>query len=51
MSKQDRTGTLCTLCKVGKYFETQLQDDWEGTLHCTSCNHCVQRYRSKESEE
>jgi len=44
----DRTGTLCTQCKVGKYFERSLHDDWEGTLHCISCNHCVERWIEDE---
>lgn len=41
---RDRLGTVCLKCKSGTYQETCLQDDWEGKLHCVSCDHMVRRY-------
>jgi hypothetical protein len=41
----DRTGTRCGECGKGEYRETRLQDDWDGNLHCTECDHEVRRYR------
>lgn len=40
----DMAGAACLVCTTGTYQETSLYDDWEGTLHCSSCGHEVRRY-------
>jgi hypothetical protein len=41
---KDMSGQTCIKCEKGKYIETSLHDDWEGTLHCSKCNHETKRY-------
>ena len=40
----DLKGTQCTQCGLGEYQEATIYDDWQGTLHCTKCNHKTNRY-------
>jgi hypothetical protein len=40
----DLTDTLCD-CKKGYYRESLLNDDHDGTLHCTNCYKEVKRYK------
>lgn len=47
----DRTGKKCTKCKKGKYHETTQMDDMDGVLHCTNCNHRIDRWSKTVKEE
>lgn len=40
----DYAGADCTSCNVGYYVEKSIQDDWNGKLRCTHCNHEVNRW-------
>lgn len=44
-SRLNLTGTLCEVCGQGSYQETSIYDDWEGKLHCTKCNHEIERLK------
>lgn len=44
MDSIDYTNEPCKECGFGKYQETSIHDDWDGTLHCTKCGHEVYRY-------
>lgn len=44
IEKIDMTGKKCLKCKKGKYYETSIQDDWDGVLHCDKCGHEVKRH-------
>lgn len=50
MNKVDMKNRKCTRCGKGKYVETSVYDDWEGSLHCNKCNHCVSRYMKMETK-
>lgn len=40
----DRTNYPCLLGCTGTYQETLQTDDYDGTLHCTACNHQIKRW-------
>lgn len=48
--RYDLSGKKCQKCENGIYRETSLHDDWDGTLHCGSCGHKVDRYPNKRKE-
>lgn len=35
----------------GVYIETCIQDDWDGTLHCSECKDCVRRHGSMDLDK
>lgn len=41
---KDLLNTVCTVCYVGFYIETSIMDDINGVLHCSNCNHQVERH-------
>lgn len=43
----DMTGTKCTKCRKGIYIETTMNDDRDGVLHCSKCNHGIARWLKK----
>jgi hypothetical protein len=47
----DMTGKKCTKCNKGKYHETSHMDDMDGVLHCTKCNHQVDRWKNTVKED
>lgn len=48
----DLLNKRCSSCKFGKYIETSIQDDIDGSLHCSKCNVRIKRYKSiKKLEE
>jgi hypothetical protein len=46
----DNTGRTCEKCGNGMYEELYLTDDWDGVLHCSSCNYRIDRYMLKNRE-
>jgi len=40
----DFTDETCMECGQGTYVETSIFDDMDGVLHCSDCNHKVERY-------
>jgi hypothetical protein len=45
IAEQDMMGGLCQKCKKGNYKETSINDDRDGVLHCSKCNHESGRHR------
>lgn len=43
-------GQTCTVCESGTYVETRLEDDWYGTLHCSTCGNETRRHRDIPEE-
>ena len=41
----DHLNNLCKICNSGTYQETELFDNWDGTLHCNKCDHKVDRFQ------
>lgn len=45
ITKKDRTGETCEKCKIGKYAECGVHDDWDGKITCDKCGNRVDRWR------
>lgn len=45
---KDLFNKLCFICKIGVFIETSINDDRDGTLHCSNCNHETRRYIKDE---
>lgn len=43
----DMTRTLCSNCHKGTYIEKFSNDDMDGILHCSKCNHGINRWSTE----
>lgn len=41
---RDLLNHICFICKIGIFVETSINDDRDGVVHCSNCNHKTRRY-------